>query len=97
MPSTKIPTLSDAQRKALYEQMKAEEAQEREAAKALRAEAKTITGKFVAALVASDVPEQTFESTAVGYSTGGKFEVDGRTYRVSVLIRDEATIPPKEA
>lgn len=91
-----IPKLSDAQRTAIYAQMQAEQAQAVEADKALRALAKTLTGEFITALVTSDVPEQTFNSTAVGYSTGGKFEVDGRTYRVTVLVRDEETIPAKE-
>lgn len=100
MSSTKTVTLSDLdaeQIQALVAQIKAEEEAKVNEAKALREAGKSLTLSFVEQVV-NTLPEQTFTSTARGYSLGGsKIAVAGKTYRVSVLIRDEATIPAKES
>ena len=64
---------------------------------AARAGVKALTRTLVEYAV-DKLPRTTFKSTAQGYSVGGgKVTYMGITYVVSAtLIRDEATIPPKE-
>lgn len=91
-----LDALTPEQVEALFAQMRARDEQQKAAAKAKREKGKTLTSAFVATVV-HELERQTFTSGAEGYSLGGKVEIDGTTYRVSVLIRDEATIPPKDA
>lgn len=82
----------------LVAQLKAQEEAKANEAKAKREEAKALTKEFTARVV-NDLDEQVFSSGAHGYSLGGSKIVlpNGKSYRVSILIRDEATIPAKEA
>lgn len=93
-PKLSLANLSTEDQAKLIEQYKAHEAKTAADAKAARERAKSLASDVVTLVTTSDIPRQTFTSTAEGWSLGGKFEgADGKTYRVSVLLRDEATIP----
>lgn len=93
-----LASLTDEDRAALVAQIKADEQRAADEAKAAREKAKGLAADIVTMVTTSDVPRQTFSSTAEGWSLGGSKFVgaDGKTYRVSVLLRDEATIPASE-
>ena len=91
-----VGALDAAQVAAILGYAKEQETKAANEAKAKREQSRVLVGTFVAQVV-TELDEQTFQSGAHGYSLGGsKFVVAGKSYRVSVLIRDEATIPPKE-
>lgn len=79
----------------------AQVAERQAAAKAAKAEAKQVHRGLVQTFLESCVgtlTSQTFTSGAEGYSLGGsRFVVGEKSYTVSVLIRDTATIPAKES
>ncbi len=88
--------LTAAQVAEVLAQLKEAQDASEAAAKAKREQGKAITSAFVGTVVDA-LDEQTFTSGARGYSLGGsKVAHGGKTYRVSILIRDEATIPAKE-
>lgn len=93
-----LANLSVEDRAALVAQIKADEESAANEKKAAREKGKALTSDIVTMVTTSDVPRQTFTSTAEGWSLGGSKIVgaDGHTYRVSVLLRDEATIPASE-
>ena len=81
---------------SLVAQIKAQDEAKAKGAKVLREQSKALTLSFVEQVV-NTLPVTTFTSTAQGYSLGGsKFVVAGKSYRVQLLIRDEATIPDKD-
>lgn len=89
-------TLDAAQVAHLVAQIKANEASQKAAQKAKREKSRTLVADFVTTVV-HELDEQSFSSGARGYSLGGsKIDAYGRSWRVSVLIRDEATIPAKD-
>lgn len=93
-----LANLSDADKAQLVAQIKADEERAAVERKAAREKGKALTSDIVTMVTTSEVPRQTFTSGAEGWSLGGSKFVgaDGNTYRVSVLLRDEATIPEKE-
>lgn len=98
-PKLSLASLTTEDLAALTAQIKAAEVAEAEAKKANREKGKAVTSDIVTLVTTSDLGRETFQSTAEGWSLGGKNieGADGKKYRVQVLIRDEATIPPKEA
>lgn len=102
MPKTtsviSLADLDESQVEALMAQVKERQDAEAEAKKAQREQAKGLAQDIVTLVTTSEVPRQTFQSGAQGWQLGGKdfTSEDGTKYRVSVLIRDEATIPAKE-
>lgn len=64
----------------------------------LRNAGKALAQDVTLLVTGSSVPRQTFQSGAEGWSIGGSLlGADGNTYKVSILLRDVATIPAKEA
>ena len=92
-----LDSLSAEDYARLTSEMKEREAAQALAAKAQREAAKGLAADVVTLVTTSDIPRQTFTSTAQGWSLGGKFEgADGNTYKVSILLRDVATIPAND-
>lgn len=97
MSTLDITTMSATDLADLVAQVRALDEATKAAQKAQRETSRNVTSRFLADVI-FELPEQTFTSGARGYSLGGsKFTHGDKTYRVSVLIRDEATIPAKEA
>jgi len=93
---TLLATLSAEDIAALLAQVKVSQKNESAQRKEERERVKGVVQGITRIITKEGGPKATFKSGAQGWSLGGTVEVDGVTYKVSMLVRDAATIPTND-
>lgn len=97
MSGIKLSALSASDLQAVLAQVDEMKAAEAVVIKAQNEKMRSGVKALVEYLTSGEFQARKFDSGAVGFQAGGKDFVgaDGKKYRVSVLVRDESTIPVK--